>query len=82
MPGARLRFNHLQQATAGWWSFKWTGMLGQVRDAGREQGDLDLRRSGVAFVGPILLDDVRLSGLEFGDVHSASKDLKTLTLFL
>src|SRR4030095_10200046 len=56
-------------------------VLGQVRDAGRQERDLDLRRARVGVVGPVVFDDVRLAGLEFGNVHSGSKRLKTLTLF-
>jgi len=48
-------------------------MLGQVRDAVRQKGDLHLERTRVGVVRPILLDDVRLGGLELRDVHSASK---------
>ena len=39
-------------------------VLGQVGDAGRQQRDLDLRGSRVGVVGPILFDDVGLSGLD------------------
>ena len=57
-------------------------VLSQVRDALGQQRDLNLGRSRVTFVGPVLFDDVRLAGLVLGNVHSASKRLKTLTLFL
>ena len=56
--------DHLQQAAAG---VVVLGVrlevLGQVRDARREQRDLDLRGPRVGVVGPVLFDDVRLGGL-------------------
>jgi hypothetical protein len=57
-------------------------MLGQVCNAGSQQRDLDLGRSRIGVVRPVLLDDVRLPGLEFSNVHSASQRLEILTLFL